>query len=117
EDLDEEMAEMTRLEVDDLKEKIQSYEEELKVLLLPKYPNDERNVIMEIRAAAGGDEAALFAGDLYRMYSRYAEAHNRRIEIIEAATTGVGSYNYIIFMVHGKGVFSRLKFDNRAHRV
>ncbi|HLR54328.1 MAG TPA: peptide chain release factor 1 [Pseudogracilibacillus sp.] len=117
EDLDEEMAEMTRLEVDDLKEKIQSYEEELKVLLLPKDPNDERNVIMEIRAAAGGDEAALFAGDLYRMYSRYAEAHNWRIEIIEATTTGVGGYKEIIFMVHGKGAFSRLKFENGAHRV
>lgn len=117
EDLDEEMAEMTRSEVDDLKEKIASYEEELKVLLLPKDPNDDRNVIMEIRAAAGGDEAALFAGDLYRMYSRYAEAHNWRIEIIEATTTGVGGYKEIIFMVHGKGAFSRLKFENGAHRV
>src|SRR5699024_1188394 len=72
---------------------------------------------MEIRAAAGGDEAALFAGDLYRMYSRYAEAHNWRIEIIEATTTGVGSYKEIIFMVHGKGAFSRLKFENVANSV
>ncbi|HLQ96101.1 MAG TPA: peptide chain release factor 1 [Pseudogracilibacillus sp.] len=116
-DLDEEMAEMTRLEIDDLKEKIENLEEELKVLLLPKDPNDERNVIMEIRAAAGGDEAALFAGDLFRMYSRYAEAKHWRIEIIEATTTGVGGYKEIIFMIHGKGAFSRLKFENGAHRV
>lgn len=116
-DLDEEMAEMTRLEIDDLKEKIENLEEELKVLLLPKDPNDERNVIMEIRAAAGGDEAALFAGDLYRMYSRYAETKHWRIEVIEATTTGVGGYKEIIFMIHGKGAFSRLKFENGAHRV
>lgn len=116
-DLDEEMAEMTRMEIDDLKEKIENLEEELKVLLLPKDPNDERNVIMEIRAAAGGDEAALFAGDLYRMYSRYAETKHWRIEVIEATTTGVGGYKEIIFMIHGKGAFSRLKFENGAHRV
>lgn len=116
-DLDEEMAEMTRLEIDDLKEQIGNFEEELKVLLLPKDPNDERNVILEIRAAAGGDEAALFAGDLYRMYSRYAEAKHWRTEIIEATTTGVGGYKEIIFMIHGKGAFSRLKFENGAHRV
>src|SRR5699024_4984987 len=90
---------------------------ELKVLLLPKDPNDERNVIMEIRAAAGGDEAALFAGDLYRMYTLYAEAHNCRIEIIQATSTGVVGYKEIIFMVHGKGAFYRLKFENGAHRV
>src|SRR5699024_2122977 len=116
-ELDEEMEEMVKLEIEELDEQVQNLEEELKVLLLPKDPNDAKNVIMEIRAAAGGDEAALFAGDLYRMYSRYAEDHGWKIEVIETHTTGVGGYKEIIFMIQGKGAFSRLKFENGAHRV
>lgn len=116
-EMDEDMTEMVKLEIDELKEQLDQLEEQLKVLLLPKDPNDNKNVIMEIRAAAGGDEAALFAGDLYRMYSRYAEAHHWKIEVIETHTTGVGGYKEIIFIIHGKGAFSRLKFENGAHRV
>ena len=115
--LDDEMLEMVRMEIEALTEKNDQLEEELKILLLPKDPNDDKNVIMEIRAAAGGDEAALFAGDLYRMYSRYAEANRWKTEVIEAHTTGVGGFKEIIFMIHGNGAFSKLKFENGAHRV
>lgn len=117
EDLDEEMAEMVRLEIDELSEQVESMEEELKILLLPKDPNDEKNVIVEIRAAAGGDEAALFAGDLYRMYTRYAENNRWKTEIIEAQTNEIGGFKEIIFMISGNGAYSRLKYENGAHRV
>jgi len=116
-DLDEDMEEMVRMEITELTTKLGELEEQLKILLLPKDPNDDKNVIMEIRAAAGGDEAALFAGDLYRMYSRYAESFGWKTEVIEVHTTGVGGYKEIIFMIHGKGVFSKLKFENGTHRV
>lgn len=116
-ELDSEMAEMVDMEIDDLEEAKQEKEERLKVLLLPKDPNADRNVIMEVRAAAGGDEAALFAGDLYRMYSRFAESNNWKIEVMDAQTTGVGGYKEIIFMIHGNGAFSQLKYENGAHRV
>jgi len=116
-DLDEEMKEMVQLEIEELSEQVDSLEEELKVLLLPKDPNDEKNVIVEIRAAAGGDEAALFAGDLFRMYTRYAENNRWQTEIIEATTTGIGGYKEIIFMISGNGAYSRLKYENGAHRV
>src|SRR5690625_3003097 len=116
-DLDEDMLEMVKAEIDELTERNEQLEESMKVLLLPKDPNDDKNVIMEIRAAAGGDEAALFAGDLYRMYSRFAEANRWKTEVIEANSTGVGGYKEIIFMIHGKGAFSKLKFENGAHRV
>src|SRR5699024_5019275 len=115
--LDDEMVEMVKTEIEELTERNEQLEEQMKMLLLPKDPNDEKNVIMEIRAAAGGDEAALFAGDLYRMYSRYAEANRWKTEVIEAHTTGVGGFKEIIFMIHGKGAFSKLKFENGAHRV
>jgi peptide chain release factor 1 len=114
---DDDMVAMVKMEIEELTEKLDQLEEELKVLLLPKDPNDDKNVIMEIRAAAGGDEAALFAGDLYRMYSRYAEANHWKIEVIETHTTGVGGYKEMIFMIQGKGAFSKLKFENGAHRV
>ena len=114
---DEDMLEMVKAEIDELTSRNEQLEETLKILLLPKDPNDDKNVIMEIRAAAGGDEAALFAGDLYRMYSRYAEANRWKTEVIEAHSTGVGGYKEIIFMINGKGAFSRLKFENGAHRV
>jgi len=116
-DLDEEMTEMTKMEISELTERTEELEEQLKVLLLPKDPNDDRNVIMEIRGAAGGDEAALFAGDLYRMYSRYAENHGWKTEVIEAHSTGVGGYKEIIFMINGTGAYSQLKYENGAHRV
>ena len=89
----------------------------MKILLLPKDPNDDKNVFMEIRGAAGGDEAALFAGDLYRMYSRYAESQGWKIEVMEASSTGVGGYKEIIFMINGNDVYSKLKYENGAHRV
>lgn len=116
-DLDEEMTEMAKMEISELTERKEELEEQLKVLLLPKDPNDDRNVIMEIRGAAGGDEAALFAGDLYRMYSRYAENHGWKTEVIEAHSTGVGGYKEIIFMINGNGAYSQLKYENGAHRV
>ncbi|HLR41097.1 MAG TPA: peptide chain release factor 1 [Virgibacillus sp.] len=116
-DLDEEMTEMTKMEISELTERTEELEEQLKVLLLPKDPNDDRNVIMEIRGAAGGDEAALFAGDLYRMYSRFAENHGWKTEVIEAHSTGVGGYKEIIFMINGTGAYSQLKYENGAHRV
>lgn len=116
-DLDDEMSEMVKLEVSELSESVKSFEEELKLLLLPKDPNDEKNVIVEIRAAAGGDEAGLFAGDLYRMYSRFAETNGWTTEVIEAQSTGVGGYKEIVFMIHGNGAYSKLKYENGAHRV
>lgn len=116
-ELDPEMAEMAKLEVDELTERRDTLEEDIRILLLPKDPNDEKNVIMEIRGAAGGDEAALFAGDLYRMYAKFAENHGWKTEVIEAHTTGVGGYKEIIFTINGTGVYSNLKFENGAHRV
>ncbi|CDQ38285.1 peptide chain release factor 1 [Virgibacillus salexigens] len=115
--LDEEMHEMVKLEISELNENKTDLEEKMKILLLPKDPNDDKNVFMEIRGAAGGDEAALFAGDLYRMYSRYAEQYGWKIDVMEASTTGVGGYKEIIFMINGKGAYSRLKYENGAHRV
>ncbi|ONK24985.1 peptide chain release factor 1 [Bacillus sp. VT-16-64] len=115
--LDPEMREMVKEEIDELAERIEVLEERLKILLIPKDPNDEKNVIMEIRGAAGGDEAALFAGDLYRMYSRYAETKGWKTEVIEEHSTGLGGFKEIIFMINGTGAFSRLKYENGAHRV
>lgn len=115
--LDAEMREMVKDEVAELEEQLARLEERLKILLVPKDPNDDKNVVMEIRGAAGGDEAALFAGDLYRMYTRYAEANNWKIDVIEATTTGVGGYKEMIFMINGRGAYSKLKFENGAHRV
>lgn len=116
-DLDEDMTEMVKMEIAELSEATEEMEEQMKILLLPKDPNDDKNVIVEIRAAAGGDEAALFAGDLYRMYTRYAENNRWQTEVLEAHTTGVGGYKEIIFMIKGKGAYSNLKFENGAHRV
>lgn len=117
EKLDADMREMVKEELAGLEEQEEELQERLKILLLPKDPNDDKNVIVEIRGAAGGDEAALFAGDLYRMYSRYAEAQGWKTEVIEASSTGLGGYKEIIFMVNGKGAYSKLKFENGAHRV
>lgn len=117
EKLDAEMREMVKEELDETGTRIEELEARLKILLIPKDPNDDKNVIMEVRGAAGGDEAALFAGDLFRMYSRYAESQGWKIEIIDASTTGVGGYKEIIFMINGKGAYSKMKFENGAHRV
>ena len=115
--LDAEMREMVKEEVASLEERAEQLEEQLKVLLIPKDPNDDKNVIMEIRGAAGGEEAALFAGDLFRMYSRYAESQGWKIDVIEANSTGLGGYKEIIFMINGHGAYSKLKYENGAHRV
>lgn len=115
--LDADMREMVKEEISELAEREEELVELLRVLLLPKDPNDDKNVIMEIRGAAGGDEAALFAGDLYRMYSRYAETQGWKTEVMEATSTGVGGYKEIIFMINGKGAYSKMKFENGAHRV
>ncbi|MCA1032118.1 peptide chain release factor 1 [Bacillus timonensis] len=115
--LDADMREMVKEELSELQEQEEELSEKLRILLLPKDPNDDKNVIMEIRGAAGGDEAALFAGDLYRMYSRFAEAQGWKTEVMEASSTGVGGYKEIIFMITGKGAYSKLKFENGAHRV
>lgn len=116
-DLDDEMLEMAKLEVSELSTRKEELEGQMKILLLPKDPNDDKNVIMEIRGAAGGDEAALFAGDLYRMYSRYAESQGWKMDVMEANSTGVGGYKEIIFMINGADVYSKLKYENGAHRV
>ncbi len=115
--LDAEMREMVKEEVSDLEVQEKELSERLKILLVPKDPNDDKNVIVEIRGAAGGDEAALFAGDLYRMYSRYAEVQGWKTDIIEASYTELGGYKEIIFMINGKGAYAKLKFENGAHRV
>ncbi|OCA88832.1 peptide chain release factor 1 [Pseudobacillus wudalianchiensis] len=117
EKLDADMREMVKEEIGDLEEQLEQLKDRLKILLIPKDPNDDKNVIMEIRGAAGGDEAALFAGDLYRMYSRYAEMQGWKTEVIEANSTGLGGYKEIIFMINGKGAFSKMKYENGAHRV
>lgn len=117
EKLDADMREMVKEEINELEDQMEELEERLHVLLLPKDPNDDKNVIMEIRGAAGGDEAALFAGDLYRMYSRFAEHQGWKTEVMDSNSTGVGGYKEIIFMISGKGAYSRLKFENGAHRV
>lgn len=115
--LDAEMREMVKEELNDLEVQSKELEERLKVLLIPKDPNDDKNVIVEIRGAAGGDEAALFAGTLYRMYSRYAEVNGWKTEIIEGNYTELGGFKEVIFMINGKGAYSKLKFENGAHRV
>lgn len=115
--LDADMRDMVKEELSELQAEEKGLAERLKILLVPKDPNDDKNVIMEIRGAAGGDEAALFAGDLYRMYSRFAEVQGWKTEVMEANSTGVGGYKEIIFMINGRGAFSKLKYENGAHRV
>ena len=114
---DPEMAEMARTELEGLQHKIDALDKQLKSLLLPKDPNDERDVIMEIRAGAGGDEAGLFAADLFRMYTRYSEEHHWKVELLDENETGIGGYKEVIFNVRGKGAYSRLKFESGVHRV
>jgi peptide chain release factor 1 len=117
EKLDDEMKELLKDEISELEETIANLEEELKVLLIPKDPNDHKNVIVEIRAGAGGDEAGLFAGDLFRMYSMYAERQGWKTELMSSNEQGVGGFKEVIFMIKGKGAYSRLKYESGVHRV
>ncbi|EMT52349.1 MULTISPECIES: peptide chain release factor 1 [Brevibacillus] len=117
EKLDDEMREMVKMEIAELAKRKEQLEDRLKILLLPKDPNDDKNVIVEIRGAAGGDEAALFASDLFRMYTRYAERHGFKVEVLEANPTDIGGYKEIVFSVSGRGAYSKLKFESGAHRV
>ncbi|QDQ01262.1 peptide chain release factor 1 [Lysinibacillus fusiformis] len=114
---DPDMHEMVKEEFNSLKEQQEELEERLRVLLIPKDPNDNKNVIMEIRGAAGGDEANIFAGDLFRMYSRYAETQGWKIDIMEATPNPMGGYKEVIVMINGQGAYSKFKFENGAHRV
>lgn len=115
--MDADMREMVKEEVNELEEKVELIEERLHVLLIPKDPNDDKNVIMEVRGAAGGDEAALFAGDLYRMYTRFAESKGWKVTVMDSSPTGLGGFKEIVFMISGKGAYSKMKFENGAHRV
>lgn len=114
---DKELKEMAEMEMQSAKEKMEKISEELKVLLLPKDPNDERNVIMEIRGGAGGEEAALFSGVLFRMYNMYAQQKRWKVEVLNANETGLGGFKEISFMISGEGAYSKLKFESGVHRV
>lgn len=114
---DAEMSSLAQSELDELAQKIQANDEALTEALVPKDPNDERDAIIEIRAAAGGDEASLFAGDLYRMYARWAEAHNFKLELIDHSANEVGGYKEVIFAVRGDEAYKNLKFEAGVHRV
>jgi peptide chain release factor 1 len=114
---DNEMGELAEIEIAELEPRLEELEEELKSLLLPKDPRDDKNVIMEIRAGAGGDEAALFAADLFRMYTRYAEARRWKVEVMSENETGGGGFKRISFQIKGQGAFSRLKYESGVHRV
>lgn len=114
---DKEMAEMAKEEVDVLQKAGEELMDQIKLLLLPKDPNDEKDVIVEIRAGAGGDEAGLFAGDLFRMYTKYAERKRWKIEVMSSNSSGIGSVKEVIFEVHGRGAYSHLKYESGVHRV
>ena len=117
EKLDDEMREMVNEEIKGLESKISTLEDEIKILLLPKDENDDKNVIVEIRGGAGGDEAALFAGVLFRMYTRFAERNNWKVDVMNTNEIGIGGYKEVIFMIHGRGAYSRLKYESGVHRV
>lgn len=114
---DKELEDLIKSEIAELSDRKEALEEELKVLLLPKDPNDEKNVFVEIRAGTGGEEAALFAGTLFRMYNRYAERRGWKAEIISANETNIGGFKEVVFMLEGKGAYSRLKYESGVHRV
>jgi peptide chain release factor 1 len=117
EENDEEMREMLKEELSSAKDKVAELEEKIKILLLPKDPNDDKNVIVEIRAGAGGDEAALFAAELFRMYTHYAEARRWKVEVVNSDETGIGGMKEVEFMVTGQGAYSVLKYESGVHRV
>jgi peptide chain release factor 1 len=114
---DEEMRELAKEELAESKTKVAELEEKIKILLIPKDPNDEKNVIVEIRAGAGGDEAALFAAELYRMYHSYADANRWRTEMISINENGIGGFKEAVFMISGNGAYSKLKYESGVHRV
>ena len=117
EETDEELRELAKEELNECKGSIEKIEQELKILLLPRDPNDDKNVIVEIRAGAGGDEAALFAADLYRMYCKYAESNRWRIDTMNSNENGIGGFKEIVFMINGAGAYSKLKYESGVHRV
>ena len=117
EESDEEMRELAKVELNDNKKRVEELEQELKILLLPKDPNDEKNVIVEIRAGAGGDEAALFAAEIYRMYMHYAESQRWKVELVECEEIGIGGMKNVTFMIDGKGAYSKMKYESGVHRV
>jgi peptide chain release factor 1 len=116
-ELDDEMRALVKGEIERLEAREGELQQKLRLLLLPKDPNDQRNVIVEIRAGTGGEEAALFAADLYRMYARYAEAHGFKTELLSSNVTGIGGFKEVIFEVQGQGAYSRLKYESGVHRV
>ena len=115
--LEDDFREMVELELAELTEKKENLEQKMKLLLLPKDPNDDKNVILEVRAGTGGEEAALFAGDLFRMYTRYAEKQGWRTEVLDSNYTDIGGFKEVVCMIEGKGAYSRLKFESGVHRV
>ncbi len=117
EESDEDMREMLKEELASAKKRMSDLEQELKILLLPKDPNDDKNVIIEIRSGAGGDEAALFAAEIYRMYVRFAERNRWKTEMIDLNENGIGGFKEVSFMIYGKGAFSRMKYEGGTHRV
>lgn len=117
EENDEEMRELAKEELADSKRRIEELEQELKILLLPKDPNDDKNVIVEIRAGAGGDEAALFSAELYRMYARFAERNRWKVDLVSVNENGIGGFKEVIFMISGQGAYSKLKYESGVHRV
>ena len=114
---DEEMRELAKEELSSSKQRVEELEHELKILLLPKDPNDDKNIIVEIRAGAGGDESALFAAEVYRMYVHYAESRRWKTELISVNENGIGGFKEVVFMVSGQGVYSRMKYESGVHRV
>ncbi len=117
EESDDELRELAKEELNECKQRAPKLEEELKILLLPKDPNDEKNVIVEIRGGAGGDEAALFAAELYRMYVMYAERNRWKIDVMNINENGIGGFKEVVFMINGKGAYSKLKYESGVHRV
>ncbi len=117
EESDEEIREMAKEELSELKDRLETIEKDMKILLLPKDPNDEKNVIVEIRAGAGGDEAALFAADLFRMYAKYAEREHWKVDTMNSNENGIGGFKEIVFMINGNGAYSKLKYESGVHRV
>ncbi|MBR5473926.1 MAG: peptide chain release factor 1 [Lachnospiraceae bacterium] len=117
EESDEEMRELAKEELSEAKDSVEALEQKLKILLLPKDPNDEKNVMVEIRAGAGGDEAALFAAELYRMYIHYAEQQRWKVEMINVSEIGIGGFKEVVFMITGNGAYSKMKYESGVHRV
>lgn len=117
EEKDEDMRELAKEELSDCRNRIEQIEHDLRILMLPKDPNDDKNVIVEIRGGAGGDEAALFAANLFRMYSRYAERNNWKIDMINSNENGIGGFKEVVFMIDGDGAYSKLKYESGVHRV